>query len=89
MRLIDADQLAKEHKEVHSLNMKFNLDLAPTVDAELAVYGRWIPYNSDWPKQGGGYQKYWICSICGRKLIATNPNDFPYCHCGAKMQLEN
>ena len=30
-RLIDADVLAAEHKEVCSRSMKFNLDLAPTI----------------------------------------------------------
>lgn len=30
-RLIDANALAAAHKEVCSLSMKFNLDLAPTI----------------------------------------------------------
>ena len=27
------------------------------------------------------------CSLCGRKILATNANlsEFPYCHCGATM----
>ena len=38
MRLIDADALAEMHRETCSDNMKFNLDLAPTVDATVVVH---------------------------------------------------
>ena len=37
MRLIDADALIEKHREVCSYSMKFNLDLAPTVDAVPVV----------------------------------------------------
>ena len=68
------------------------IDKAPTIDAMLIKHGRWI-------HDGGGYDgrdDWYHCSecnrtlnlICGRKL-----EDYPYCHCGAKMdggaELEN
>ena len=32
---------------------------------------------------------WYYCSECGRRLIGyKNPIDAPYCHCGAKMDLE-
>ena len=37
MRLIDADALEREHKDVCSRSMKYNLDLAPTIDAVPVV----------------------------------------------------
>jgi len=37
MRLIDADKLVEKHRETCSNSMKYNLDLAPTVDAVPVV----------------------------------------------------
>ena len=37
MRLIDADALIKAHENICSRSMKFNLDLAPTIDAVEVV----------------------------------------------------
>lgn len=37
MRLIDADALIADHSVVCSRSMKFNLDLAPTIDAVPVV----------------------------------------------------
>jgi len=37
MRLIDADALISSHPTICSRDMKFNLDLAPTIDAVEVV----------------------------------------------------
>lgn len=60
------------------------IEALPEIDAKPAKYGQWV-------HDGGGYDgrdNWYHCSecnrtlnlICGRKL-----EDFPYCHCGAKM----
>lgn len=58
----------------------------PEVDATpVLVHGHWkfmgMISGDDW----------WKCSVCGR-IIQTNMfkrlDRFPYCHCGAKMDLE-
>lgn len=49
MRPIDADALIKKHPEICSRDMKFNLDLAPTIDAVPVV--RCLEckrYDADW-----------------------------------------
>lgn len=35
-----------------------------------------------------GKDKYYQCSICGKRVLTDNDvvKDFPYCHCGAKME---
>lgn len=48
------------------------------------VHGTWKQVQSDWPRQGGGYNHYFVCSECGRKLLGNRKNT-PYCNCGAKM----
>ena len=42
MRLIDADALIERHKTVCSQSMKYNLDLAPTIEAEPVKQGKWL-----------------------------------------------
>ena len=60
---------------------------APTIDAEPVRHGRWVenivvdtracpPYS---------YKNGYACSLCDR---ITRTNNEPYCHCGAKMDLE-
>lgn len=65
------------------------IDDAPTIDAVPVVHGRWEEYdrficNSD----GKPIEKIgiiWRCSECGREEDYREP----YCHCGAKMDLED
>lgn len=60
-------------------------DAFPEVDVAPVVHGRWELVR----RISGG--AYWKCSVCGR-TIETNMfkrlDRFPYCHCGAKMTLE-
>lgn len=46
-----------------------------------------------WIRQMGAYglADTCECSVCGRTIYAGNENDlkdYPYCHCGAKMEGE-
>jgi len=46
-----------------------------------------------WIRQKGAYglADTCECSVCGRTIYAGNENDlkdYPYCHCGAKMEGE-
>lgn len=60
----------------------------PTVDVEPVKHGLWEEYdcfccNSDGePVIKAG--SIFVCSICGREEKYREP----YCHCGAKMDLE-
>ena len=75
---------------------------APAVDAEPVRHGRWIvkcemrgdPYDDGWWEEWKA-----LCSECGRMIYldeyeCANGNikkeiaEFPYCHCGAKMDGE-
>ena len=83
MRLIDADELKKELKDMDIVLANHNvedwIDEQPTIDAEPVRHGKWerIPYSFV-----GGYR----CSCCGAKSLDDN---FDYCgHCGAKMDGE-
>ena len=47
-----------------------------------------------WIRQKGvyGLADTCECSVCGRTIYAGNENDlkdYPYCHCGAKMEGDN
>lgn len=57
---------------------------APAADVAPVVRGRW-----DFVGVISGHD-CWVCSMCGRmiKTSIANPIErFPYCHCGAKMDL--
>ena len=104
MRLIDADALNERvnesqrdnpHKDPktwvsHTNEHGHFLDMiieAPTIDAEPVRHGRWevnirMCYKAYPPYESKrGYK----CSLCGR---GTRSKKEPYCHCGAKMDLE-
>ena len=101
MRLIDAEKLwltteyvdGKEHKYYE----QFEVDDAPTIDAEPIRHGRWI-------KMSDADGHYYACSECGEELYREWSFDrqfdiFPkkksidktqFCpHCGAKMDEVN
>lgn len=101
MRLIDAEKLwltteyvdGKEHKYYE----QFEVDDAPTIDAEPVRHGHWI-------KMSDADGHYYACSECGEELYREWSFDrdfdlFPkkrtidktqYCpNCGAKMDEED
>ena len=59
----------------------------PAVDAAPVVHGRWLPNIREdtraYPPHT--WQNGFKCSLCGR---VTRSRKEPYCHCGAKMDLE-
>lgn len=95
MRLIDADALkAIYSKWLPQLSRPEDkgsregvetcilvLDDAPSIDAEPVRHGHWTQMlvSSGRPS--------WQCSVCGRRARGKREN-LPYCHCGAKMDLE-
>ena len=97
MRPIDADKL----KEVFAVpsyeafgvtTICSIIDDAPTVDAEPVRHGKSIIKKVD------AIFSVFTCSECGKCVKAVNgyygeptkdiANYYPYCHCGAKMDLE-
>ena len=67
-RLIDADALIKKHPKVCSLDMKFNLALAPTIDAAPVVHGEWLDFFRDFSTAE--------CSKCG-EVYEVSPEEKP------------
>lgn len=68
------------------------VDEVPTVEAEPVRYGRWIPVEARVD------DTVFVCSECNREIEVGNASfrmpakrpakDYPYCHCGAKMDWE-
>lgn len=65
----------------------------PTADVAPVVRGRWeLLRKGDW-------NSVFVCSVCGRRETITEsesynsqlkmPRKYPYCHCGAKMYIED
>lgn len=89
MRLIDAEKLwltteyvdGKEHKYYE----QFEVDEAPTIDAEPVRHGHWIFTHK--PNIYGGITVK--CSECGYEGVIAHIEDHHYCWvCGAKMEDE-
>lgn len=60
----------------------------PTIDAEPVRHGGWIRKGSYMDDDFDRIFEY-SCSICGRCIQLYDGIDkYPYCHCGAKMDLE-
>lgn len=54
----------------------------PAADVAPVVHGRWEQVK-EWATKA----KY-RCSVCGREIMSAvkvNIEEYPYCHCGAKM----
>lgn len=53
---------------------------APTADVVEVRHGEWVPNDY--------FKGHYYCSECTRHIEDTSENpsiNFPYCHCGAKM----
>lgn len=71
------------------LRVKSMVSKAPAADVAPVVYGRWkLLRKGDWTS-------VFVCSVCGRReKIAESESynsqlkmlrEYPYCHCGARM----
>lgn len=67
--------------------IKTIIDGQPTADVQEVRHGKWI-YCGHHEFHGHVFE----CSVCGRYLFAYSKEDvyleYPYCHCGAKMDEE-
>ena len=63
----------------------------PAADVAPVRHGRWLFVTS------GQMTSAWCCSECGRTVVITCDEElrqsklekeYPFCHCGAKMDLE-
>ena len=61
------------------------LECVPTADVEEVRHGKWI-YKGHIDMMGYVFQ----CSVCWRWMFANSIKniigEYPYCHCGAKME---
>lgn len=58
----------------------------PTIEAEKIRNGEWI-HNEGYDKR----DNFYTCSLCGRTIniiCGDRLENYPYCHCGAKMTGE-
>ena len=67
------------------------VDGQPKADVEPVVHAKWVPITKPVHCDDEAWVQY-QCSNCGRVLwvdhSAESLSDYPYCHCGAKMDLE-
>ena len=65
---------------------KKTIDSIPAADVVPVIRGSWKLLRHD------RFSDVYQCSQCGRKVSLTHGRDvleqFPYCHCGAKMSAE-
>lgn len=102
MRLIDADKglISKIQRETgcNFITAQKIVDSMPTVEERKV--GKWIKYNTTEKIDMFGDRvkvSSYKCSECGRIIsdisedgFTNKLQDYPYCHCGAKMRgVEN
>ena len=79
---IEDGQATLDPVDVNFLLVKA-VEFIPTADVEEVKHGEW--------KQSPHCKRIYYCSECGRHIEngTQNPQEFfPYCHCGAKMDLK-
>ena len=63
------------------------IDNTPTADVQEVRHGKWI-YKGHHEMMGHAFE----CSVCERWMFTNSTEhiaeEYPYCHCGAKMDLE-
>ncbi len=87
-RYIDAEKI--KYTEYINGDVTVSKDLVekiPTADVQEVRHGKWI-YRGHHEIYGHAFE----CSICERYLFANSKEhvyeEYPYCHCGAKMDEE-
>lgn len=99
MRLIDADALREgwldwnPYELIEANTVLYSIDEQPTIDPEsLRPVGRWVEEKHKDRVSPTMWLEYSLyhCSLCGRRLIGySDPADAPYCHCGARMEVQD
>ena len=94
-RYIDANTAIKSFKDSHiegncytpNFIVEF-FEKQPTADVEEVRHAKWI-YKGHNDMTGHVFQ----CSVCGRWRFANSTEyvieEYPYCHCGARIDLED
>lgn len=79
--VLDVDRTVANYKEL----LKECYEVLPPVNPQEPKTGHWIKEKSVYGWDGKSYQ----CSKCCRSihldLEVEDLNDYPFCHCGAKM----
>ena len=77
-------EILHNHDELRS-NLIYGIMNLPSVTPQPKI-GRWI----EMPLIEAGQTYSHECSLCGRKILVNDVglSEFPYCHCGAKMEVE-
>ena len=58
------------------------IDKIPAADVVEVKHGKWVKATVSSGRES------WECSVCHRRARGKKKN-LPYCHCGAKMDLED
>ena len=61
---------------------KMAVGSVPAADVAEVKHGKWIKATVSSGRES------WECSVCHRRARGKKKN-LPYCHCGAKMDLED
>ena len=95
MRVVNIDNLewiqitVKETKDKAILILKPHINDLDWFEAEPVRHEEWR-FDGAWMNEDGIVNDY-FCSCCGR-VISVNCKagleNYPYCHCGAKMDLK-
>lgn len=68
-------------------DVRKSLQMTPTADVREVKHGKWI-YKGHHEMMGHAFE----CSVCERWIFTDSTEhiveEYPYCHCGAKMDLE-
>ena len=76
---------------VEKVASKKDIDNIQYADVEPVTHAHWIPCTHVIHADEDCYVRY-VCSRCDREIwinhSSENLSDYPYCHCGAKMDEE-
>ena len=89
-RYIDATKIEYNYKygNVMFFAQKEQIDEIPTADVAPVLHAKWVSLAYDF--LGGTF--VYACNRCDRHIKVYHREDikdFPYCHCGAKMDEED
>ena len=91
-RYIDALEIRYTYRPVGGdIAYKDEIEALPTADVTPVIHAHWI-YKGDSHYGLNDWCHRFECSVCGREVKLHTKKDiaeFPYCHCGAKMDEEN